>query len=654
MTGASSRPALEAELSGLFRAGVLERGGKVSGCWCVVDVRTGRRPTFTVLAVWTTDDGRFEAGSGSFPHCPPERLPRRVSLGVDRRWRWARLEHKVFEGLVPGMVDLAGSRTGEQALGRRKAMRRMLADMPSVPDPVTAARVVEAVEASCSVPLLRFLRRLDPEALAFLGDPRIPPGTCNGLFHALDAKVTRGVPLRVALAREPYMARAVLEAWDRGNGPLRAALEADGLRALLAPIAARALPRGCVGSLWASTDALMSLSPDDPVNVGARSSTLRDGEDHAVRMVWTVSWVPADWTPRDRAGWMAFHRCKPLFDLCLDLSCDGFVERDDVAAFVRAGGRWEAYLSRVAAACGGIDRIEPMASGVRDMSHALAAQVIAPAFALARRPDDRASPYLAARTLLLARRAVPRVLEACARWHRDLPRMEAALATLPNAHGSVGSRWPAGFPDLRLGDVTVTVLTHVSELADEGRHGTNADGTLGLSHCVGGYGAHCGVTGSRILSLRREGVRLSTAEVRLKGREVEVVQHRGVDNAEPCHRASSAMRAYVARIGAEPGLVDRAGLSPIAVPGGQGHLDVGRAGYDPQVPGNWETVRDLWARYVPRALRGLDPAALSAALRAAALNDVQWRDEPFGRGPASGAVGAGRDGEAGRVVAMQA
>jgi hypothetical protein len=268
---------------------------------------------------------------------------------------------------------------------------------------------------------------------------------------------------------------------------------------------------------------------------------------------------------------------------------------------------------------------------VFDMARAFAAEVLSPALILAGRDpwsgpvaDGRCGRTMgvaegdpvmrASLRLLLGERTLRRLAETCGRWQARADGIAREVAALA---GETAPRGPRLFPDLDLGDGHyLTSLHTLTDLLAEGAPGPDANGALGLCHCVGGYGREVASARTAIVSLRRRVPggyeRISTAEVAFQTGPgaASVLQHRGRRNARPAANAASLMAFAIAAVTDEA----RANLAAF-VPGpeGWGRTDALVAGADA-----WTRMRDLWAFALPRPLRGL-PA--SGILSAAGLDE---------------------------------
>lgn len=150
-------------------------------------------------------------------------------------------------------------------------------------------------------------------------------------------------------------------------------------------------------------------------------------------------------------------------------------------------------------------------------------------------------PSLAQRALV-GDRGLGAVMELSRRWHAD-PAFEAG-SDVPYRE------WPAIVPAWRdeATGIDVVPLLNSVELAREGAKGMDPDGQRGLGHCVGGesYVKGCADGEMRIVSLRRDGARLSTAQIDLDPMETPVLfQHRGMGNAVPPPEAEDALARYL-------------------------------------------------------------------------------------------------------------
>jgi hypothetical protein len=200
--------------------------------------------------------------------------------------------------------------------------------------------------------------------------------------------------------------------------------------------------------------------------------------------------------------------------------------------------------------------------------------------------------------------SLPRIFEVSQLWHRRLPEIGRRIEELSPEMERSG-RWTAGLPDWVFGDMEICVLTDEGQLKDEGRRGLNADGTMGLDHCVGSYAGACAEGRSRILSLRKsrgdDVERVSTAEIETRDAgNLKVLQHRGWKNLPPCEEAAKALHAYMKELDEGRLLVDARDLNPRI---GEGSLGI-QAGYEFWQPGAFRKAVEAWGACLPRRMRG--------------------------------------------------
>lgn len=93
------------------------------------------------------------------------------------------------------------------------------------------------------------------------------------------------------------------------------------------------------------------------------------------------------------------------------------------------------------------------------------------------------------------------------------------------------------FEPQQLGDIFVQELVTAKQLREEGSY---------LFHCVGGYSSAVKQSRSKILSLRAASRSdSSTAEVRIQGNTLRLIQHRSVGNKEPRPQNRAQLNAYL-------------------------------------------------------------------------------------------------------------
>lgn len=199
--------------------------------------------------------------------------------------------------------------------------------------------------------------------------------------------------------------------------------------------------------------------------------------------------------------------------------------------------------------------------------------------------------------LLVGNRGLGALLEISRDWHAD-----------PAFHERHGNRaetsWEPILPDRVDEDtgISVEVLKGSVELAEEGARGLDREGRKGLWHCVGGdtYVEACESDRTRIVSLRKDGQRLSTAEIQL-GELGGVRQHRGWKNGTPPPDAAAALARYVAL--PEVGAAARAAKTRIRPRTSRGHDPV-----------DLEEMFERWRPYLAGEYRRMDIDELVEAI----------------------------------------
>lgn len=194
------------------------------------------------------------------------------------------------------------------------------------------------------------------------------------------------------------------------------------------------------------------------------------------------------------------------------------------------------------------ERFEPLeiAVDVRDMGSALT-QFLEASIEGVEPGPGRITEVVAkdfAGRMVFEGRGLLSILETSARWHAD--------AAFESGTRLDKVAWEARLPPFRHAatGIEIVPLTDSDQLADEGMRGVDRNGVAGLSHCVGGrdYVRRNLRDDVRILSLRKDGSRLSTVEVDLGAEpETSTLQHRGHRNGKPPEACREALAAYLAR-----------------------------------------------------------------------------------------------------------
>ncbi len=533
----------------------------------------------------------------------------------------------------------------DQARARiRKRLHRSEPNRPAEEVAAAVAAIVTEVGAALDV-MEPSLSSLDPEAvetaLAFSDQVTFRVGE----YAALDATLDPEVPLRRALRAFPFLAQTSARLLRADPAAFRHAAtdpDARALRQALAGHVARecgSRRAGDIATRVAEVVRTMSVKHADVFTFEVESNA--SGDEAAVVAGHLLARLPPSWMPEGIAAWDAFAACAPAVARATCAAAPG-----DVAAMVNARADWVGLERRLRVASDaptdGRGRtfrlLENALNDLEDVIDAMHAQVVVPACVTSgAEPPRRAhglpleqvchggrdeGPRDVSYDLLFSGRSVRRMLEASERWHGLASAMRDALPRGIDAPAS----WPPVLPDAEVDGVAVTVLRTVDALVREGADGLDPDGLAGLGHCVGGYARRCLTERCRVVSLRGRDadghpVRLSTAEVTWDdGGTPSIVQHRGRGNAEPPPEADGALRVYLdlAREGMA-GFVDTAEATGL----GQDAALVG-AGYDWREPGAWETVRDLWAPFLPRAARPWSAREFAAFAVRSASREWTW------------------------------
>ena len=462
-----------------------------------------------------------------------------------------------------------------------------------------------------------FLGTLDPAAVSALRAGLVPH-VARQCWDGLDATFGHGGCLLAAILSLPALAGTLTSAWmrdprafasDMAHGDPWAAVRREAMRDGMPRWVAAALPEA-LARMPASERHGMPESRDVVRTEAARhgeacglavppSRRMVTSSDRCLEPLRLLYPLPPDRLPRGD-GWEAFAAATGFLHSVQYRTGPGRLD----AALGMCGADWQGLVTALA----GLHEDGNFVQAVHDAgdrADAYARQVVAPALRLAGTGIGPKRANLLSNLVLDSGRKLRSWVADSERWHARAGRIDAVLAALPGAE-RVDSPWLPCFPDLRVVDVDVRVLTSVAQLVAEGFAGDDRDGVAGLGHCVGGYGQRCRSGMSRVLGLSTTSpsgrrTRLSTVEVTFHpGGQWMVSQHRGARNREPPPEALGAWHAYLDRL-ARPGMVRPSDLAPVPEPNDHG------AGYDVDVPGNWEAARAAWAPFVPRAARHLAP-----------------------------------------------
>ncbi len=301
------------------------------------------------------------------------------------------------------------------------------------------------------------------------------------------------------------------------------------------------------------------------------------------------------WLPDGDAEWRAYFRVTGLLSSVMDEmpeeAFDGFLAFD---------GSWVRWEERLAAASGGL-RPDDCAGLLRDHARALVEDVIRPTLHMARYRGGTLDEGKVAWCLLNSGRSLRRCVEEAVSWKTRETTLGGLMASLRRGKARV-AEWPACLPDHVRDGLSLKVLTTERQLVDEGRSGTNRDGSKGLGHCVGGYARPCQGGTSRIVSIRREVAgrieRVATCEVGWKVDGPYVRQTRGKNNAVAPPEVRDALNAYVADLRA--GLLGPVPRHPEPTEGYSSFQDDETSRFDPELDRNWEVVMGAWNPVVGR------------------------------------------------------
>lgn len=173
-------------------------------------------------------------------------------------------------------------------------------------------------------------------------------------------------------------------------------------------------------------------------------------------------------------------------------------------------------------------------------------------------------------------------LKASERWHAEQPAFAAAWdAADPGAENDV-NRWPALFGEVAVGGFLFRCLTDRAGLAEEG---------MAMGHCVGGYANACLSGRSHVVSVMKDGKRVSTAEIAADTKGVRTVQHRGPGNDNSPADAERALATLLDAINDGEVPIDRDAV---------GVREVDDRPRRPSV-GQLLAVVPVWRRILPKA-----------------------------------------------------
>ncbi len=550
--------AFDATLARTWRHGLVEVDGAVIGAWAVRGVGVATRPfasvTLDVVVAVRSDGGRARARTTA--DLPVAALDAWVASTTGD------LRRDPGPGVVgPGPLgevlshlvetgDTVDAATGPLRVGLRVRTTLDACGFGSTSVDRVPQRWSEAARLSlgrAAEASIAFLATLDPVALDLLRavPDRVPSGfvawasgTLGASWADADRTFRPDAPLAMALRAHPWLWLLVLRSWV--DPTAARAIREGGIERVLAD--GSGVPRATLRSLPGVCAAWGRLPEAERREVGV---TLTRSNDPVTDVLGLLRHLPAAWRPRDEAAHDALLRCAGTLNVALCHCSPGTLAR-----YLRMGGDWTAFLTRLRSACDDAPP-EVAAADVRDLAVAYREQVLVPAHLADARPEVRARARDVAleldgvQRLLTSGRSLLRVLGTSRDWH-------AREAALRFAHGRVtgqgGARtWAAGCPDHREGGLVLRVLVTEGDLCLEGASGSMG----GLSHCVGGYGSRCLSGRSRIGSVRRvlpdgSEARASTVELVDGGEGPPTVgQHAGPRNSRPPDDCVAFVGRYV-------------------------------------------------------------------------------------------------------------
>ena len=224
--------------------------------------------------------------------------------------------------------------------------------------------------------------------------------------------------------------------------------------------------------------------------------------------------------------------------------------------------------------------------------------------------------YDLAGRLLYGDKSAAAILEASKDWHAHRQAIDSGTRA-----ATAALAWPPLFEGtFEHGKVAVVAVASHAALRAEGWKGDDGEGVQGLDHCVATRLADCVAGRAHILSVRSIGAdgrweRLSTCEVSLRegaGGEprIEVREHKGLENADPCPEAEEAVTHLSEALAAGRVAVPAEASAPRRATRSLEDL----CGYDWREPTAVATAFDAWRAFLPRWARGLGPDELRDSL----------------------------------------
>lgn len=332
--------------------------------------------------------------------------------------------------------------------------------------------------------------------------------------------------------------------------------------------------------------------------------------------------VPPDWIHAEGEEWEAF--CRIAHALLDDLGApDGAVP----ALVSGCSGRWREFAARICRKSG-VEADDPGEGARRvmftaaEMIRCFAEVAILPMAAHAGDAGEvsvtpemvRVAARVAFDALAAGRNAAD-LGEIQRRWHQERHEVLAVTGAAERAkEGIEEGGWPGlTHPVMAPNGVWLVPLTNPEQLGWEGSPHRDPNGSVGLSHCVGGYdrrakSCECFIISLRTVSPDGSYTRLSTAELGplpMDESRIKVRQNRARENGDPPPEAHDALSWYLGSIAAGEVKVNReqiaAFLDQIYVPDdGVERL----CGYDWRDRDVLNSAVSPWAPFVSRTWRG--------------------------------------------------
>lgn len=263
------------------------------------------------------------------------------------------------------------------------------------------------------------------------------------------------------------------------------------------------------------------------------------------KLLQDLSLINPNWYPRTQEGWTHFHSCSMFFH--------GFVEGVSSAfslekMFQETGGKWKEFATLVEEA-GGL-------SGIEDWQKSIRNKIVLPVAYLKGGDGTKHSIYSRAQQIFSQHAfykelSILEIAEASRRWHAQIAVFTAKLNNLAaprNEEGKIVLNWhPLSEPLRAPNGILCKPLTTPAEL--EAQH-------VAQDHCVNTFSSNCLLGNSHIVSLERDGVVLTTVELREEWKNaaspvperLRISQHQGYKRRRPFPEEEEAVAWYMQSI----------------------------------------------------------------------------------------------------------